>query len=129
MTQNGKLKLSVFKGREAKLNRAILLILARESPLNMRQVYKRVRTYKDLSHTRYRVVNRRMKLLKDEGLLEQVRVEKMPQGFVAKLYQLNVRACLALTLEHIDLDEFIRSATESEVISVLTSLLGQFWTR
>jgi len=122
MAKNGGTRISVFKGREARLNRAILLILSHESPLNIRQVYKRVRTHKGLQHVRYRVVNRRMKALEKEGYIEQVGKEKTPQGFVAKLYQTTFRAFLAFALYCIDLNEFVRAADESELVTMLAVL-------
>ena len=125
MRKNGKPVVSVFKGREAKLNRAILLILAQESPLNIRQVFKRVRAHMDLRHTRYRVVNRRMKHLEIEGYIEQVRTEKTLQGFVAKLCQPTFRAYLAFALNCINLDEFVKSARESDIIAVLAALVNK----
>jgi hypothetical protein len=64
--------ISVFKGREAKLNKAIFLILAKESPLNIRQIYKKVRAQKNLEGSRYRVINRRIKALEEEDYLKQV---------------------------------------------------------
>jgi len=119
-----KPRISVFKGREAKLNKAILLILAEESPLNISQVYKKVRTHKDLQHTRYRVVNRRMKALEKEGYIEQVRTMKTPQGFVAKLYQSTPRAYLAFVLNAINFDMLIQSAEQSDIVILLATFLN-----
>ena len=124
MAGNGKPRLSVFKGREAKLNRAVLLILSQESPLSIRQVHKKVRTYRGLNHTRYRVVNRRMKSLEEEGYIERVRTEKIQQGFIAKLYQMTLRAYLAFALDCTDINELILSAEESHITSILAVFVG-----
>jgi DNA-binding Lrp family transcriptional regulator len=125
MARNGIPRLSVFKGREAKLNRAVLLILSQENPLSIRQIHKKVRTYRGLNHTRYRVVNRRMKSLEEEGYIERVRTEKMQQGFIAKLYQMTLRAYLAFALDCTDIDELVRSAKEPDITSILAVLVGR----
>jgi len=80
MTQNGKPKLSLFKGREARLNKIILLILCRECRLNVWQVYKRVRENRGFRHLRYHVINRRIRDLEQEGFIEVTIVKKTPQG-------------------------------------------------
>jgi len=124
MARNGKPQLSVFKGREAKLNNAILLVLAIDGPLNIRQVYKRIMAKKDLKHTRYRVVNRRMKALEKEDYIIQVRTERIPQGFLAKLYQPTLRTYLAFAVNRVNFDEFVKSASTSEIITVLAILIN-----
>jgi len=121
MTGNGKPKLSVFKGREAKLNRAVLLILAQEGPLNIRQVYKRVRTKKNLYHTRYRVVNRRIKSLEEKGYITQVSIKKTPQGFISKFYQPTTKTYLSFILTNINFEDFVNYAEQSIVILILAA--------
>jgi DNA-binding Lrp family transcriptional regulator len=123
MTGNGKPKLSVFKGREAKLNRAVLLVLAQESPLSIRQVYKRVRACKGFRHTRYRVVNRRMKSLENEGYIEHVATEKRPQGFVARICQPTTKAYVALALEAVNFNALIGSTKEDKLTALLATIL------
>ena len=124
MTRNEKPGLSVFKGREAKLNRAILFVLANESSLSIRQVCKRVRSFKDLRYTKYRVVNRRMKALQREGYLELVEVKRIRQGFQAKHYEPTIKFIIALTMKIVDLNPFLQSAEETEMSTLLAALLN-----
>jgi hypothetical protein len=123
MTQNGKPNLSVFKGREAKLNRVILLILAQESPLSIRQVCKRVRACKGLHHTRYRVVNRRMKSLENEDFIEIVITKKRPQGFVARLCQPTIKTYVALALEAVDFNTIVQTTNEAKLTTLLAAVM------
>jgi len=123
MARNGKPRLSVFKGREAKLNKAILHILALESGLSIRQVCRKVRTYKGLEHTRYRVVNRRIKALEQEGCLELVEAKKTWQGFKAKHYELTVKAYLALAIETVDFEALLNSEKQEKMAALLASIL------
>ena len=124
MTRNGKPKLSVFKGREAKLNKAILFVLTNESPLSIRQVCKRVRSLRDLRYTKYRVVNRRMKALQREGYLELVEVKRTRQGFQSKHYEPTIRSYIALTMKIVNLNTFIQSAEETEMTTRLAALMN-----
>ena len=124
MTRNEKPKLSVFKGREAKLNRAILFVLANECPLSIRQVCKRVRNFRDLRYTEYRVVNRRVKALQREGYLELVEVKRTRQGFQAKHYEPTIRSYIALTMKIVNLNTFIQSAEETEMTTLLAAFLN-----
>ncbi|MBS7657088.1 hypothetical protein KEJ33_04105 [Candidatus Bathyarchaeota archaeon] len=88
MKLNGKPRLSVFKGREARLNRMVLLILGQEGQLSIRQVYKKARAFKGLGHVRYRVVNRRMKALEREGYIELAEVKKAQRGMINHTFSL-----------------------------------------
>ena len=124
MARNEKPKLAVFKGREAKLNRAIIFVLANESPLSIRQVCKRVRSFRDLRYTKYRVVNRRMKALQREGYLELVEVKRTRQGFQAKHYEPTIRSYIALTMKIVNLNTFIQSAEETEMTTLLAAFLN-----
>ena len=113
----------MFSGREAKLNKVILLILTQEYPQSIRQVYKRVITLKDFDHTRYRVVNRRMKSLEKEGFIEQIITEKKSKWFVAKLFQPTIRAYTALVLEAVNYNALIQSTKEAELTALLANIL------
>jgi hypothetical protein len=62
-------ELSVFKGREAKLNRAILEILIRKDCKTIYDIHKQVRLGKDLKGTYYGKVNKRVKALEQTGYL------------------------------------------------------------
>ena len=123
MTGNGKPRLSVFKGREAKLNRAILYILAWESGLSIRQVCKKVRTHKGLENTRYRVVNRRVKALQQEGYLELAEIEEMRRGFQAKHFEPTTKAYVALALEAVDFNALLQSSKEEKLTTLLAIIL------
>lgn len=123
MARNGNPRLSVFKGREAKLNRAIFLVLADESPLSIRQVCKKVRNFRDFRYTQYRVVNRRVKALQQEGYLKLVEVKITLQGFQSKQFELTSRAYLAFVLESVDFDALIQSKKEEKLITLLATIL------
>jgi len=116
-------RISIFKGREARLNKAILWILALQGPLNIYNIWRKVRVQRDFSYIRYHVVNRRVRALKEQGYIEkhgEKRAEKIE--LMAPLYQLTVRAYLAILLNKINLEAFIEKAPEENIISALTAL-------
>jgi len=125
MAGNGKPRLSVFKGREAKLNRAIFWVLAQEGPLTAYDVCRKVRAQKPLRHTRYSVVNRRVRSLEEADYIEKTGPKKTRAGFEAQLYQNTLRAYLAITVNQTDFNEFIEKAEEEKIISALSSLALQ----
>jgi DNA-binding PadR family transcriptional regulator len=122
MTRNGKPGLSIFKGREARLNRMILLFLCRECCLNIWQVYKRVRETRGFRHLRYHVINRRIRDLEQEGFIEVTAVREMPQGQKVKYYQPTAKTYLAFLLNSVNLDQLIQSVDNTDIITLLATL-------
>ena len=84
-------ELSVFKGREAKLNRAIFQILASRGPMTIYEVSKEVGILRGLKHTKYTNVNRRMRTLEQANFLKKAGTRKTRAGFESSLYELTVR--------------------------------------
>ncbi len=78
-----------------------------------------LRDQRDFSYVRYHIVNRRIRALAEQGYIKKFGERKTKTGFVAGLYQLTFRAYLAMVLDKIDLDEFIKKAPEFSVLSVL----------
>jgi hypothetical protein len=62
-------KLRVFKGREAKLDRAIFHVLSSEEPQAIWDVCKNITKIKGLKRKRYAVVELRTKALEAQGYL------------------------------------------------------------
>jgi len=118
-----KPRLSVFKGREAKLNEAIFQVLTTEGTLSIYEICKKVRAYRLFRTTKYSVINRRVRDLTAKGYIETAKARRTQAGFQAKLYQLTLRAYLAITLRKTDLDRFIEEASENNVINALASLV------
>jgi hypothetical protein len=112
-------RISVFKGREARLNFAVFHILALKGPQTIYEAFKEVKTQKGLKNTKYTNVNRRVRILEESGYLEKVGTRKTQAGFQATLYQITARAYLAFLLNQINLDNFIATADEATVIAAL----------
>jgi len=115
-------RIRVFKGREARLNKAIFWILAYESPLSIYEIWRKVRGFRDFAYIRYHVVNRRIRDLEKSGYLERDGKRKTKTGFTINLYQLSLKAYLAIILNTVDLNEFIKTASQWEVVTILAIL-------
>ena len=116
-------RITVFKGRDARLNKAIFWILAQQSPLTIYDIWRRLRTQRDFAYIPYNTANRRVRALEEHGYIEKSGERKTKTGFAAKLYQPTARAYLAMLLERIDLDEFIEKATDFQILSALATFI------
>jgi len=114
---------SVFKGRDARLNKAIFWILAQQSPLTIYDLWRKLRTQRDFAYTPYNTVNRRVRTLEEHGYLEKIGQRRTKTGFVAILYQLTARAYLAILLDKINLDNFITKAPEPGIFNAIAAII------
>ena len=115
-------KLSVFKGKEAKLNRAIFQVLAQKSPQTAWEIFNQLTKQKHLLDLKYWVLIRRIKKLQESDFLMKVGETKTMPGTETGQYQLTPRAELAIVLDQIHLDYFIEKASYHQIISALEAL-------
>jgi hypothetical protein len=118
-------KLSVFKGREAKLNRAIFQSLALKGAQTIYDIHKHVKTFRGLKYTYYGNVNKRVRALQKLGYLKEINVKATKAGFEANEYELATRAYLALLLDSIQLEDVLNRMDEdlaSEILAAIATL-------
>ncbi|MDI6847651.1 MAG: hypothetical protein QMD13_04160 [Candidatus Bathyarchaeia archaeon] len=115
-------RLSVFKGREAKLNYAIFHVFALKGPQTIYDIHKEVKTRKRLRHIRYASVNKRVRSLEKSGYINKIGTKKTKAGFEASIYELTAKAYLAVLLSRINLDCFIEEAEEDALLSAFAAL-------
>ena len=118
-------RISVFKGREAKLNFAIFHILALKGPLAIHDVKKEVRKQGVLRRKLYSVINRRVRMLEQQGYVEKAGTRKTLNRSIAVLYQITPRAYLAILLNQTNLDWLIEKASETDVLD-LSAILAKY---
>jgi hypothetical protein len=116
-------KLSLFKGREARLNRAILLVLFPSCPLVVYDITKGVRKRRGFRFTKYTNVNRRVRALTAQGYLESVGSRELLSGFRGTLYQPTIRAKFAFYLNLVDVDRFVREACDEALVAGLAAIV------
>jgi len=117
-------ELSVFKGREAKLNYAIFQVLALKDLKTIYDIHKEVKTRRRLRHVRYATVNKRVRALQESGYIKKTGVKKTKAGFKASIYELTARAYLAILLNSINLDELVMrvdDTTASAILAIVAS--------
>jgi hypothetical protein len=112
-------KLSVFKGKEAKLNRAIFQVLAQKSPKTAWKIFNQLTKQKHLSDLKYWVLIRRIKKLQESDFILKVGEIKTMPGTETGQYQLTPRAELAVVLDHVNLDQFITKADYHRILTAL----------
>jgi len=116
-------RLSVFKGREARLNHTIFQTLTQNDPLTIYEIHKQIKTQKGLRHTKYTNVSRRVRALEDSGYIDKAGTRNTQAGAQATLYQLTTRAQVALFHSQISPDTFIKEADEETLIAQLAALI------
>jgi hypothetical protein len=117
-------KLSVFKGREATLNRAIFQILALNDSQTKYDIFKQVSKNRSLKHIRYSNVNKRVRLLEGRGYISRAGFKKTKAGFQTAVYVLNAKAYLAIFLESIGLDNLLQNIDDPAAMVILASFLN-----
>ena len=115
----------MFKGREARLNRAIFQSLALKGAQTIYDIHKHVRTFRGLRFTYYGNVNKRVRALQQLGYIKEVRVKSTKAGFEAVEYELTTRTYLALLLDSVSIEDLLNRIDEdlaSEVLAAIATL-------
>jgi len=118
-------RLSVFKGREARLNRAIFQSLALKGAQTIYDIHKHVRTFRGLRYTYYGNVNKRVRILQQQGYVKEANVKSTKAGFEAIEYELTTRTYLALLLDSVSVEDLLNRMDEdvaSEVLAAIATL-------
>jgi DNA-binding MarR family transcriptional regulator len=116
-------RIAVFRGRDARLNKAIFWILAKQGPLTIYDLWRKLRAQKDFAYIPYNTVNRRVRALEEHSYIEKSGERETKTGFAAKLYQLTTRAYLAMLLSRTNLDDFVERAPNDKIFCGLAAFL------
>jgi DNA-binding Lrp family transcriptional regulator len=115
-------RLSVFKGREANLNRAIFAILAKEGPKSIVELQRQLSKRKGLHGTYYASVSKRIRSLEEAGYIRPI----ICPGSKATLYKLHGKAYLATFLDKKSMEDLLRIITDRDALIVLSDLIYAF---
>jgi len=115
-------RISVFKGREARLNFAVFQVLALKGPQTIYDIHKELKAQKGLRYIRYATVNKRIRLLKESGYINKIGEKKTKAGFQASVYELTARAYLAILLNSINLDKLVKRVDEATASMILAAI-------
>ena len=117
-------RLSVFKGREARLNKAVFRILALKGPQTIYDIHKEVKAQRGLRQTRYANVNKRVRALEESGYIKKTGIKKTKAGFEASIYELNAKGYLAMLFNFINLDDLLRRVDEAAASTILGDIVN-----
>ncbi len=113
--------LTIFRGREAKLNRAILQTLVTKEPVSTRELYKKIIHLKRLKETSYSTVNKRVRSLEILGYLKKI--EKDRPGGITNYYALTLKARLAIFFDSISIEDLLSTLDDAVAKVLLEDLL------
>ena len=114
-----KVRLSVFRGKEAKLNHAILCFLKQKSLQTAWEIFVQFKKQKEMADLTYTTILRRMAALQSQDYIMNVGEKDTMPGTETALYQLSPRAELAITLSEINLDKFVKKAGYESILGAL----------
>jgi hypothetical protein len=118
-------ELSVFKGREAKLNRAILQALAGKDPQTIWDIKKQIAKIRGLKQTRYHNINTRVRALEYKGYLRKIGERETKAGGKALLYETTSRAHFALLVSSLCLDVLIDELDEITTLTIVSLIVSR----
>jgi DNA-binding PadR family transcriptional regulator len=108
-------KLKVFSGKEARLNHVILKIMEKKSPLINYDVWLQIKSIKGFRHVDSKTAYRRMDALRQEGLLDEKGTRPGKRGGDKILYELTLRGKAVLMSPEMNLEKFIKTATNEQL--------------
>ena len=124
--KNDLTKLSIFKGRQQRVNRAIFCVLSKNSPLAIWNILQTIRhDLKGFKRTKYATINVRVKALEKQRYLQVSGYRTIRQGGKTKLYKLTTKARLAIVLSTISIDDFINVLEEKSALKLLKEISKQ----
>ena len=95
-----------------------------------------MRGERDFAYIRYHVVNRKVRALERQGYIEKDGKRRTKTGFLVILYPLTARAYLSVLLDRTNLEDFIKKASDTSVLTALAAFTpteteenGSFQTR
>jgi len=121
--KSGSATLSVFKGREARLNRAIFHILALKGPLTIYDIHKEIKAQRGIRQTRYANVNKRVRDLEESGYIQRIGSKRNKAGFQSSIYDLTSKTYLALVLGSVNLDDLLMRVDNAKALEIMATIL------
>jgi len=115
-------RLKVFSGKEARLNRVILLILSSEKLLTKYEVFVEVRHVKGFRHVTSKTVYRRMESLKSQGMIVQKGTKLAKPGWTSDLFSISLKGKAVLKLGEKSIEALLEAATDEQLLRIIELL-------
>lgn len=113
----------MFKGREAKLNRAILKLLVGEKPESIWDIKKQLSKTRGFRRTHYHNINTRIKALEKDGYIRKAGEAESKAGSNIALYEATAKATFAILLDSLCLDDLINELDEIASLSIVSLII------
>lgn len=114
-------KISVFEGKQAALNLAIFEELSK-SPLIIYDITKRVKEQNPFCRLKPSIVGRRVRNLVNQGYLKKNGSRDTKPGPSRKLFQLTMKAKVAIHYQLVSREKFLNEADEETLNAELATL-------
>lgn len=125
-TKKNCAKLSVFKGREANLNRAIFAILAKEGPKSIFELQKQLSKQKALQGTYYSSICKRIHSLEKAGYIKTIATNEPQSAAKATRYCICPKAHLATFISKRSSQDLLNIITQKDATIILSDLILVF---
>ena len=121
MARGKATQLEVFSGKQAGLNRVICQIFEKKSPLIAYDVWRQLKAIIDFKRVDSKTAYRRMEALEQQGLIVERGSRVGKRGGDKTLYALTLRGKASLRLDEKSIEEFLRTATDEQLLKFLES--------
>ena len=115
-------KLSVFRGREAKQNLAIILALTYHEPQTTRALWKKITHTKGMKDISYSTINRRVRNLEQQLYLKKAEI-KQRLGGITNYYELRPKAYLAKFLDSTNMETVVEQVNDKTALTLLAAFI------
>lgn len=109
----------MFSGKEATLNRVILLILYSDKLLAKYDVFLKIRKIKGYRRMDARTVYRRMDALEKEDWIVQNGKRPAKPGWPSELYEITLKGIAALKIDEKSIEDFLNTATDRQLLKFI----------
>ena len=115
-------RLSVSKGREASLNRAIIQALVSKEPQTTNQLFTKIAQIEEFKDISYSTVNKRVRSLEQSGYIKKVLVKKRVGG-LSNYYELRPKVYLAQFLASNNIYKLFEQADDQLSLTFLAAFI------
>ena len=114
--------LKVFSGKEATLNRIILLLLCSEKLLTKYDIFLNIKNIKGFRHINSKTVYRRVDALEQERWITQNGKRHAKVYGDCILYELSLKGKAAIKLDEKNIETFLNNANIEQLIKFIDSI-------
>ena len=118
----GGTSLKVFSGKEATLNRVILLILFSGQLLAKYDLFLVVKSTKGFRSKDVKTIYRRVDFLESGGWIAKEGEKRTKPGWRSELYKITVKGKAALRLDQKSIEAFLENATDEQLAKLIELL-------